>query len=432
MKKSLLFFMVMLLVQVATAQNNVLVVDYNNAFSSDQSTTWNKSEVYNRLVATNTSVTRINSIPATINTAYDECWIFGNMGTTTATNLNPVINYINAGGAVYIQSEVSCCNNQAAFVDNLINSVTIVGGSITHVVTKSSWFEFEAHTDIICGPWPRSYGAACRPFVGTPSNNILFAAMSTCGNAIGTGDVVGVRFGACDMIGGRGALVANGDFNIFPSGGTCTSTGILGTPNNPNVIDLIADLMDSLLICKTTGCPVLPVQLLDFEGENRSGENRLFWTTLSEINNDYFTVERSTDALEFEAIGQLKGAGNSATQLDYEFIDKNPPSGIVYYRLRQTDFDQAYSFSKMITLTNTKEINLTLYPNPVEDIIVVTSNNSINTVSVYSIVGKQLLSLQPDNGFNFKLNLNQLSAGTYFISVVGKDGLIKTQKFMKN
>src|SRR5690606_38954552 len=112
-----------------------------NNFSSDQSN--NNSNIYNRLVATQTSVTRVNAIPASINQAtYQQVWIFGNMGVPSPATLNPIITYMNNGGAVYIQSEVSCCDNPADFADQLINATVIVGGSITHTTWKSGFYEY--------------------------------------------------------------------------------------------------------------------------------------------------------------------------------------------------------------------------------------------------------------------------------------------------
>ncbi len=109
MKKSLflIFISLIILTTISVAQSNVLVIDYNNNWSSDQQN--NASNIYNRLLATQTSVLRVNAIPAIINPAtYNQVWIFGNMGVPTAATLNPIINYMNNGGAVYIQSEVSC------------------------------------------------------------------------------------------------------------------------------------------------------------------------------------------------------------------------------------------------------------------------------------------------------------------------------------
>lgn len=175
------------------SQNNILVIDYNNAFTSDQSN--NSSRIYNRLVATQASVVRVNAIPATINPAtYNQVWIFGDMGTPTAANQNPIINYMNAGGAVYIQSEVGCCNNQAAYVDDLINATVIAGGSITHSTTLSGYYETIPTSTTCTSSTLVTYGAAVRPFQGTPAANVMFTSTSTCGGAISSSTVVGAKF----------------------------------------------------------------------------------------------------------------------------------------------------------------------------------------------------------------------------------------------
>ncbi|MCB0403000.1 MAG: gliding motility-associated C-terminal domain-containing protein [Flavobacteriales bacterium] len=237
-------------------QNNILIIDYNNAFSSDQSN--NNSIIYNRLVATQGTVNRVASIPAAIsNATYDQVWIFGNMGITTATILNPIVNFMNGGGGVYIQSEVSCCNNQAAFVDALIDATVTVGGSVTHTTTMSGYYETIPDNSGCTPPTWVTYGAALRPFQGTPVVNMLLVATNTCGGAITAGTAVGVKFRSCDMISGQGALVSIGDFNVFPSAGTCGSVGILGTPNDNNVIDYVANIFPSLLTCSTPSAPTM-------------------------------------------------------------------------------------------------------------------------------------------------------------------------------
>lgn len=236
-------------------QNNILVIDYNNNFSSDQNN--NNSIIYNRLVATQTSVTRVGSIPASINPAtYNQVWIFGNMGTPTAAILNPVVTYMNAGGAVYVQSEVSCCPNPASFLDQLINATVTVGGSITHSATLGGYYEVTYLDGCVTRT---TYGAACRPFPGTPAANILFQATATCGGTM-TGKIAAVKFRNCDMISGKGALVGIGDFNVFPSGGACGSVGILGTPNRNQLIDYLANLLPSLLTCSSNTTPSFDIR----------------------------------------------------------------------------------------------------------------------------------------------------------------------------
>lgn len=82
----------------------------------------------------------------------------------------------------------------------------------------------------------------------------------------------------------------------------------------------------------------LPIELLDFSGECQGDVVVLKWTTATEEDNDFFTVERSRDAAQWEAIGTVQGAGTSLGAIDYLFVDE-APLGMAYYRLRQTDFD---------------------------------------------------------------------------------------------
>ena len=89
------------------------------------------------------------------------------------------------------------------------------------------------------------------------------------------------------------------------------------------------------------------------------------WTTLTEINNEKFEVERSFDGEIFETIGELAGAGNSSTILGYQFEDARAPQGVIYYRIKQTDFDGKFDFSPIVVVNNnSEEGRLSVYPNP--------------------------------------------------------------------
>lgn len=92
----------------------------------------------------------------------------------------------------------------------------------------------------------------------------------------------------------------------------------------------------------------LPIQLLHFSAVPNGSVVDLEWITASEINNHYFTVERSADASQFYAILQRPGAGNSNTVLVYQDVDYHPLPGISYYRLKQTDFDGSFTYSQIV------------------------------------------------------------------------------------
>lgn len=94
----------------------------------------------------------------------------------------------------------------------------------------------------------------------------------------------------------------------------------------------------------------LPIELLDFTSSATVNGIVISWSTASEINNSYFTVERSSDLNSWEVIGTMNGAGNSNYILDYSFTDNNPLSGTSYYRLTQTDYDGQYETFRPISI----------------------------------------------------------------------------------
>ena len=116
-----------------------------------------------------------------------------------------------------------------------------------------------------------------------------------------------------------------------------------------------------------SGCTVLPVELLNFSAVLKNNNQvMLTWQTASEINNDFFTVERSEDAVNWDEIEKLTGAGHSKSLLNYTFRDEPPYTEMVYYRLKQTDFDGKFSYSgiQSVTMDLNKNLQPGIYPNP--------------------------------------------------------------------
>jgi len=94
----------------------------------------------------------------------------------------------------------------------------------------------------------------------------------------------------------------------------------------------------------------LPIELLYFKGLNDDNTNKLYWSTASERNNDYFTIEKSYDGYIFKDIDYIVGAGHSTHQLFYEYHDSNIQPFITYYRLKQTDYDGKSESSEIISI----------------------------------------------------------------------------------
>ena len=101
----------------------------------------------------------------------------------------------------------------------------------------------------------------------------------------------------------------------------------------------------------------LPVTLCDFKAWSSNSATKLSWATASEINNDYFTVERSPDGKNFSPVTKVKGCGNSETKKEYIAYDESPLPGLSYYRLRQTDFNGVSKTFNMVPVDNTNPVS---------------------------------------------------------------------------
>lgn len=108
---------------------------------------------------------------------------------------------------------------------------------------------------------------------------------------------------------------------------------------------------------------ILPIELVNFECVKKVDHNQLRWETKSELNNDYFLVEKSYDGVYFESIRKINGAGNSSVNRQYVHNDHDISYQTVYYRLRQVDFDGEETFSNVLTVKRDPS-QITIYPNP--------------------------------------------------------------------
>lgn len=167
----------------------------------------------------------------------------------------------------------------------------------------------------------------------------------------------------------------------------------------------------------------LPIELLTFTAkyDGISAVN-LYWSTATETNNDYFTVERSTDAVAFRQIQTVDGAGNSSVIRNYSGIDREPVTGINYYRLKQTDFDGKTTYSKIIPITISAAIEQRVYPNPATDHVNVALANPAGALyfEVYDLQGVIVIkehSQVPKDGI-VTVDLGELAAGTYILKTI--------------
>ena len=166
----------------------------------------------------------------------------------------------------------------------------------------------------------------------------------------------------------------------------------------------------------------LPIELINFSVSLiQTNKSLIEWTTETEINNDYFTVERSIDAVNWENIYKIDGAGNSSSILSYSKIDHDPYYSISYYRLKQTDFDGQFEYSQiiMVNIQQLSNSKIEIYPNPsTNQIIIKGSSNELKETLIYNRLGQNVTSLVNQvitNENQLVIDLSKLKSGMYYI-----------------
>ncbi|MBI2269961.1 MAG: T9SS type A sorting domain-containing protein [Bacteroidetes bacterium] len=165
----------------------------------------------------------------------------------------------------------------------------------------------------------------------------------------------------------------------------------------------------------------LPIKLLNFRSLATDIGVKLMWETASEINNDYFIVERSKDTRRWEYVEKIKGAGNSSELISYTSIDEIPLAGVSYYRLKQTDFDGNYTYSSISSVTTETKLStpFSLYPNPTNDRVTVQADKmEMEYVKIFELSGKDVTSLvdiSVEGESKAVINLSKLEPGVYWI-----------------
>jgi hypothetical protein len=251
----------------------------------------------------------------------------------------------------------------------------------------------------------------------------------------------------------QGNVVASGFsknfFDLPNNGGTGTTTSVGNNYTNKTNCNTVtvASLNPSVEIIiqgpgisyQTISCPVigLPVALTGFNANKIENGIMLNWATASEKNNDYFTIERSNDATNWEVVEHITGAGNSDLTNEYSFSDLQPFNGVNYYRLKQTDFNGRSVYSTILTVDNSSNtIETSIYPNPATGstitVRVASPSQEIIEVEIFNTLGQRLKSetIPAGNGLiNYTINLPE--SGNMFLvnilqnnTVIGKHQLL--------
>lgn len=287
------------------------------------------------------------------------------------------------------------------------------------------------------------------------SGNVIIVGLSASSNAIassgayqtsngGTYDAIvakfntagskvwGTYFGGTSYEYGYG-ITTNSLGSIYIVGKTSSSSSIATSGAYQTTLGGGYDAF----IAAFTNAGGLPVQLTSFDVKLVNNKNVLCtWETASQVNNDYFEIEKSINNINWNAIGKVKGNGTTNSVSNYQFKDVSTaldmtttkPSTTLYYRLQQVDFDGKSSFSevKVVSLNN-DENNYNIYPNPNAGAFSINFNNieGEKQIAIYNIQGKLVGSCNTsENVFEVK---ELLAKGMYFIKVETNIGFFNSK-----
>jgi hypothetical protein len=240
------------------------------------------------------------------------------------------------------------------------------------------------------------------------------------------------------------SIISANDLKILKTSTACqsalssTNTAINQNANTPYGSDLylqfITPSLSSFYIDGLGG--TVPVYISAYNAVCNKNNVIISWVTATEINNKFFTVEKSEDGVHFKALAIVNGAINSGTQKQYAVTDFHPFISKTYYRLKQTDLNGREQYFNILTAdcsSNTQEV--VIYPNPVSNELFVKMNSSFKKGKLKILSGTGALINEigyiTQRGNVIAINVQSLSPGVYFLQITNEKEERNILKFVK-
>ena len=370
-----------------------------------------------------------NSSPSTVPTATNTKHIIGNcskiFGTSTEftypvgdDTLRPIKLTTNGGGSDVTTYQVTYQGNTGPDITDLGSGFTSPGGYVSGGAgSPNNGYHFDI----------------TRSSAGTPkdvtlsvswTNTQLWGMQGGTGNEVD--DLANMTFARYD---GNQWQVEASSATGSQFNGVLTTVGSVSNFSNENFT----------LGSKDVGY-YLPIELVSFSGECINNQTNLEFVVVSQVNNEYFTIKRSKNNLEWEEIGFINGGGTNNEEITYTWTDYSPKSGVNYYKLFQTDIDGlTKSFSPIAINCESKVDDYHIYPNPTNGIVSVEFDLEYYQGDDIQMVLKDFKGvivksnpIELKRGYNnFEVDLNNLPNGFYVLSFSGTKNHIPSKRIVK-
>ena len=262
---------------------------------------------------------------------------------------------------------------------------------------------------------------------GVTTTNVFTLQVQGNLNFPGAADNLNMASGSVIKVFTGGSITgpsASNQIKIGPGGADWSGPGTLIGPAN---------------VTTTGTVSALPIELTDFSATCIPEGVQLTWATATELNNDYFLIERSVNGVSWEQVAKIKGLTNNVITTKYAIIDNGANNNLIYYRMTQVDIGGASTVFKIIDVNcggnNTKD-KMILFPNPasseINAVFNVKNSSSNNKISLVNTMGQVIFENTVDlvkgvNSFAFPLDIQ---AGSYAVSLTSNEIVIPAQKLM--
>ena len=370
----------------------------------------------------------------------------------TATFTNGIISYSGTGSLTFGNSATSTTGNAASFIDGTVaktgtSAFTFPTGDVT--ISSAVWAPLVIAAPAASSTIAAEYVYGTPAFINDPDffcdpAAIDYVSSNEYWNISTTGSTPEITLFWKD--GTRSGIQNLSDLRVA-SWEACTGNKWIdrgGATSGTVAAGSIATTLPFNSFSKVTfasqsGQNTLPVSLIDFSANCSSVGVFLQWTTASEINNNYFTLERSVDLEKWTNVVKVPGAGNSNSQLNYSFSDEQSSTGNTYYRLTQTDFNgESETFDPVMVLCDKSFIEVSCYPNPFTDqLIIIIQNAETGTgeirlidVTGRTVMQKVLTTLELSQN-SIELSIPDIAQGVYSLEF-STGSYVKTMRVVKN
>jgi hypothetical protein len=231
-----------------------------------------------------------------------------------------------------------------------------------------------------------------------------------------------------NFVGGNDTdLIVNGTVNI----GGNLSVGNNSDPSGTGKVTVGGTCLDGN--SNFCGNGPLPIKLISFSATRKEHSILIRWATASELNFDYFSIEKSSNGIDFSELEQVKGHGTTNERKDYQLMDNNPLIGKNYYRLKSVDFDGYTEYFNVLLVNFSGEKTVSIFPNPSDGKVITFAfnfvpekNTTITIFDNYSSSIEVVSAVDPWQSVTFNTSLK---SGLYFARIVTKD-FVRVERFV--